>query len=75
MILRQPWSSSWESILKANVGHYKGLSTVEKNKLQAITRIITAEKHWEAHDGLEMSDEIKVTRVCTYCGLQFGVYI
>jgi len=73
MILRQPWSSSWESILKANVGHYKGLSTVEKNKLQAITRIITAEKHWEAHDGLEMSDEIKVTIAGTAALLLLGV--
>ena len=60
-ILREPWPSTWNSILEGNVGLYKGLSTVDKTKLKAITRIIVSEKHWEAHDGLVMSDEIKVT--------------
>jgi MtfA peptidase len=72
-ILREPWSSTWDSILEANVGHYKGLSTDEKNKLNATTKIIVSEKHWEAHDGLVMSDEIKVTIAGTAALLLLGV--
>jgi MtfA peptidase len=72
-ILREPWPSTWVSIIEDNVGHYKALSTVEKNKLKAITRIIISEKHWEVHDGLVMSDEIKVTIAGTAALLLLGV--
>jgi MtfA peptidase len=72
-ILREPWPSTWNSIIENNVGHYKGLSTVEKNKLRATTRIIVSEKHWEVHDGLVMSDEIKVTIAGTAALMLLGV--
>lgn len=72
-ILRKPWPPAWSSILEDNVGHYKGLSQVEKTKLQAITMIIISEIHWEAHGGLAMSDEIKVTIAGTAALLLLGV--
>jgi Mlc titration factor MtfA (ptsG expression regulator) len=72
-LLREPWPSTWNSILENNVGHYKGLPPAEQNKLKAITRIIVSEKHWEAHDGLLMSDEIKVTITGTAALLLLGV--
>ena len=72
-ILRAPWPSSWNSILTNNVAHFKGLSSIEKNKLQATTKIIVKEKHWEAHDGLVMSDEIKVTIAGNVALLLLGV--
>ena len=72
-ILRKPWPSTWDSILEDNVGHYKGLSVAEKDKLKASIRIIVSEKHWEAHGGLELSDEIKVTIAGTASLLLLGV--
>ena len=72
-ILRAPWPSSWNSILTNNVGHFKGLSSIEKNKLKAITKIIVSEKNWEAHGGLVMSDEIKVTIAGTAALILLGV--
>jgi MtfA peptidase len=72
-LLREPWPSAWDSILQNNVGHYKGLPPAEQNKLRAITRVIASEKHWEAHDGLVMSDEIKVTISGTAALLLLGV--
>ncbi len=72
-ILRTSCPSSWISILINNVGHFKGLSSIEKNKLKAITKIIVSEKNWEAHDGLVMSDEIKVTIAGTAALLLLGV--
>lgn len=68
-----PWPSAWDSILSDNVGHFTALSPVEQNKLKTITRIIISEKHWEAHDGLVMSDEIKVTIAATAALLLLGV--
>jgi Mlc titration factor MtfA (ptsG expression regulator) len=72
-ILRTPWPSSWDSILTNNVGHFKGLSLIDKNKLKTITKIIVSEKNWEAHDGLVMSDEIKITIAGTAALLLLGV--
>ena len=72
-ILKKPWPSTWDLFLENNVGHYKGLSTGEQNQLKAITRIIVAEKHWEAHGGLELSDEIKVTVAGTAALMLLGV--
>lgn len=39
----------------------------------AVTRIIVSEKHWEAHDGLTISDEIKVTIAGTAALMLLGV--
>lgn len=72
-ILRQPCPPAWNSILDENVGHFKSLSSVEKNKLISVTRIMVSEKHWEAHGGLVMSDEIKVTIAGTAALLLLGV--
>ncbi len=60
-LLREPLPTEWTSILQANVGHFKELSPAGQKKLTDITRIMAVEKHWEAHDGLALSDEIRVT--------------
>ena len=72
-LLRAPWPSPWSSILTNNVTIFNSLSAEEKNKLQCATRIIISEKHWEAHEGLTMSDEIKVTIAGTAALLLLGV--
>jgi len=72
-ILSTPWPSAWDSILSNNVGHFEGLSSDEKHKLKNTTRIIMSETHWEAHDGLVMSDEIQVTIAATAALLLLGV--
>lgn len=55
------------------MGHYRGLSPIEKRKLKTIIKIMVSEKNWEAHDGLAMSDEIKVTIAGTAALLLLGV--
>jgi len=72
-IARTPWPSSWDSILANNVGHVKRLSLIEENKLKKIVKIMVSEKNWEAHDGLTMSNEIKVTIAGTAALLLLGV--
>ena len=68
-----PWPSDWDSILADNVPHVARLSPPQQEKLKSITRIIVSEKHWEAHGGLEMSDEIKVTIAATAALMLLGV--
>ena len=46
---------------------------MEKDKLKAITKVIVSEKNWEAHGGLKMPDEIKVTISGTVALLLLGV--
>jgi len=72
-LLREPWPTDWTLTLESNVGHYKGLSPTEQKKLSDITRIIVSEKHWEAHDGLELSEEITVTIAGTAALMLLGV--
>ena len=72
-ILKEPWPSAWDFFLDNNIGHYKGLSADGQTQLKAITRIIMHEKHWEAHGGLELSDEIKVTIAGTAALMLLGV--
>lgn len=72
-ISQTPWPSSWDSILTNNVGHFRHLSEIEKKKLRSVTRIVVSEKNWEAHGGLVMSDEIKVTVAGTAALLLLGV--
>jgi Mlc titration factor MtfA (ptsG expression regulator) len=72
-ILSKPWPPAWSSILDENVGHFKGLSSVEKNKLTSITRVMVSEKNWEAYSGLVMTDEIKVTIAGTAALMLLGV--
>ena len=72
-LLAAPWPSTWDSILAANVGHVARLSAPQREKLKAITKILVSEKNWEAHDGLEMSDEIRVTIAATAAMMLLGV--
>lgn len=72
-LLCEPWPSAWYAILQSNVGHYRHLSQAEQKKLRSITRVIVSEKHWEAHDGLTMTDEIRVTIAATASLLLLGV--
>jgi len=72
-ITQTPWPPPWDSILTNNVGHFEGLSLTEKTKLKTIVKVIVSEKNWEAHDGLVMSDEIKITIAGTAALLLLGV--
>lgn len=60
-LFEQPFPKNWESFLENNIGHFRRLSELEKSKLRNLTKVIVAEKDWEAHAGLSMCDEIKVT--------------
>lgn len=60
-ILAQPWPDEWSSHITRNVRLTAGLDTTEMNLLQRCVKVIAAEKHWEGCEGLEITDEMRVT--------------
>ena len=59
--MASPFPEAWQRILQANVGLYRVLSAGQRRKLEASTRILVAEKNWEAVQSLALTDEIKAT--------------
>ena len=60
-ILETSFPDDWETYLTANIVHFRRLNDIEKTKLRKAIQIMVAEKDWEAHGGLQMNEEIKVT--------------
>src|SRR5262245_22548077 len=60
-LLDEPFPPWWESILKRNVGHYSRLSPAEQASMRDITRILVAEKNWVGCNGMQITEEVKVT--------------
>lgn len=60
-LLAKPLPIEWQGYLSANVAYYSLLPNDQQARLQEITRILIAEKHWEGCGGLLLTDEMKVT--------------
>lgn len=56
-----PFPEEWEKIIEKNVGLYHYLPGTLKEQLRNDIKIFVSEKHFEGLDGLEMTDEIRVT--------------
>ncbi len=72
-LLSQPMPEAWETILRANVRHYRHLPAADRAHLADTMRVFIAEKDWAGCNGLEMSDEIRVTIAGSACLLVLGV--
>ena len=58
-LLATPFPSAWREALAA-LPFYRGLDEDERRRLEAILRVIVAEKHWEGFGDLDLDDEKKV---------------
>jgi MtfA peptidase len=56
-----PFPDEWEKILRKNVSLYGFLPDALREQLHNDIKIFITEKHFEGLDGLELTDEIKVT--------------
>ena len=72
-ILSQPWPESWSLFLNRNIRLTWRLTETEMAKLQKLTQIFVAEKHWEGCDGLEVTEEMKVTIAANASLMLLGV--
>jgi Mlc titration factor MtfA (ptsG expression regulator) len=73
IILSGPFPKEWLQYLRANVPHYSLLSEKEKARLRDAVQIFIAEKQWEGCQGLEVTDEMKVTVAAQACLLTLGM--
>lgn len=70
--LAHPFPEEWDRILQQNVAHVRRLSPDELERLRNKLKIFIAEKYWEGCNGLEITDEIKVTIAGQACLLVLG---
>ncbi len=62
-----PFPEKWEEILIKNFGYYNHLSKEDQEELKGDIQIFLDEKKFEGLDGLEITDEIRVTIAAQAC--------
>lgn len=58
---RKGLPAEWEAIVEARVGHWQYLDANERALLAGDTDYLLRKKYWEAANGFEIDDEIRVT--------------
>jgi MtfA peptidase len=64
-----PFPPEWLAIIERNVPFYASLPEDDRRELQGHVQVFLAEKHFEGCNGLELTDEIKVTMAAHACRL------
>ena len=64
-----PLPSDWAGILDRNAPFCASWSEADRRELQGLVQVFLAEKHFEGCNGLELTDEIKVTIAAHACRL------
>lgn len=72
-LIAQPFAPAWDEYLSRNVRLHGLLPPDAQKKLRADLRVVVAEKDWTACDGLELTDEVRVTIAAQACVLALGV--
>ncbi len=64
-----PFPEKWQEILEKNIAYYHHLSKDDQTELKGHIQIFLDEKEFEGFEGLEITDEIKVTIAAQACVL------
>lgn len=72
-VLREAFPRPWFDILRRNVRTYELLAPPQQTKLRDDLRLFIAERYWEGCDGLEMTDEVRVTIAAHACILTLNL--
>ena len=62
-----PFPAKWQEILENNVAYYHHLNSEDQAELRGDMQIFLSEKKFEGFDGLEITEEIKVTIAAQAC--------
>lgn len=68
----EPFPPSWEQTLRDNVFLYSRLSPAEQARLHGLIRGFLEGKSWEGCNGLEITDEVRLTIAAQACVLLLG---
>jgi Mlc titration factor MtfA (ptsG expression regulator) len=66
-ILAVPFPEAWVAVIERNMAHYRYLDAGERQRLRELVQVFVAEKEWEGCNGLELTDEIRVTIAAQAC--------
>lgn len=72
-VRNRPFPPEWEAFVCTNLAHYEVLDDAERLELWATMQVFLEEKQWEGCDGLDLTDEIRVTIAAQACLLQLGL--
>lgn len=72
-LIKTPFPSEWEDIIRRNILYDSTLSDAERRHLREMIRIFIAEKEWEGCGGLTLTDEIRVTISAEACLLILNI--
>jgi len=68
-LAKTPLRADWLAVVERKVPYYGLLSPADRRELQGLVQIFLAEKHFEGCDGLEITDEIRLTIAAQACML------
>ena len=71
-ILAEPFPSTWDAIIDANVALVHHLAPATRQRLRELVQVFVAEKWWEGCGGLELTEEMQVTIAAQACLLALG---
>ncbi len=60
-LLAEPFPAAWREYLVNNLRHYAHIEAPKQAMVQAVARVLAAEKDWVGAAGLTVTDEMKVT--------------
>ena len=63
----QPFPSDWLTLIEQNIPYYRYLTSEERTELQGHIQVFLREKRFEGCEGLEITDEIRVTVAAQAC--------
>ncbi len=72
-ILAAPWPEAWSLHLNRNVRLTWELSSSETRKLRSLIKVFVAEKNWESVEGVQLTEEMRVTVAGNACLMLLGV--
>jgi len=72
-VLQNEFPREWVPWLEDRLPHYDALSSRDQKALKSLVQIFLFEKEWEGCQGVEITDEIKVTISAQACLLLLGL--
>ena len=60
-LLAESFPAAWQEYLVNNARHYVYIEPPKQAMVQAVVRVVVAEKNWSGGAGFEITDEMKVT--------------
>jgi MtfA peptidase len=71
--LAEPFPPAWRELLATRLAHWNLLDAAERSRMEDLIRMFVAEKRWEAANGLELTEEIRVMIGAMACLLILGL--